>query len=127
MEERLKQLRKVLGLNQQEFAEKINLGQSTWAMIEVGKRALNDRHILLICSIFNVNEEWLRSGEGDMFVLLDREDELAVWSGKLLNPNNDNEFMKKFVHMLSRLDVDDWKVLEKMMLLMQEENKKDQT
>ncbi len=125
MEERLKELRKVLGLNQSEFADKLNLGQSTWAMIEVGKRALNDRHILLICSIFNVNETWLRTGEGDMFVKLSREDELVSWAGKLLHPDNDGSFQQRFVHMLSKLSVEDWKVLEKMAVLMAEENKED--
>lgn len=68
MEERLKELRGYLGLNQDKFAEKIGLGQSTWAMIEVGKRNLNERHIMLICRTFKVNEGWLRSGTGNMFI-----------------------------------------------------------
>ncbi len=37
-------------------------------MIEVGKRNFNDKHIKLICSTFNVNEQWLRTGIGDMFL-----------------------------------------------------------
>lgn len=54
-------------MNQKEFAEHLGLGQSTLAMIEVGKRTFNDRHIKIICSTFNVNEDWLRTGEGEMF------------------------------------------------------------
>ena len=77
MEERLKNLRNALNMNQKDFAQSLGLGQSTWAMIEVGKRELNDRHIKLICSIHNVNENWLRTGNGEMFTQLSQDDETA--------------------------------------------------
>lgn len=64
---RIKEIRNALGLNQIDFAEKIGLGQSALAMIEVGKRKFSEKHIKLICTTFNVNEEWLRSGVGEMF------------------------------------------------------------
>lgn len=67
MYHRLKALRKALGLNQQEFSRRLGLSQSTLAMMEVGKRNLNEKHIKLICSYFKVNECWLRTGEGEMF------------------------------------------------------------
>lgn len=57
MEERLKSLRSALNMNQKDFAQSLGLGQSTWAMIEIGKRELNDRHVKLICSIHNVNKK----------------------------------------------------------------------
>lgn len=76
MYERIKEIRKVLNLNQAEFAEKIGLGQSTLGMIEVGKRTFNDKHIKLICSTFNVNENWLRTGNGNMFSSTPYEREL---------------------------------------------------
>lgn len=59
-----------------------------------------------------------------MFLQLDREEELSKWAGSLVSPNNDNEFMKKFVYVLSKLDVDDWKVLEKIVTLLAEEKDK---
>lgn len=68
MNERLKELRNLLGLNQREFSAKINIGQSTLAMLETGQRALKDIHISQICSVFNVNEEWLRYGQGEIFI-----------------------------------------------------------
>lgn len=64
---RVKQIREKLKLNQAEFAKKIGLSQSTLAMIEVNKRTFSDKHIKLICSEFGVSENWLRTGEGDMF------------------------------------------------------------
>jgi len=54
-------------MNQTEFAQHLGLSQSTLAMIEVGKRKFSDKHIKIICSTFNINENWLRTGEGEMF------------------------------------------------------------
>lgn len=67
MYNRIKEIRKILKLNQNEFAQKIGLSQSSLAMIEVGKRTFSDKHIKLICSTFNINENWLRTGNGTMF------------------------------------------------------------
>lgn len=71
MHDRLKQLRELLGYNQTEFSKSLGLGRSTLGMMEVGKREILERHIKTICSIFNVNENWLRTGEGEMFVQSD--------------------------------------------------------
>lgn len=56
-----------MNLTQIEFAKKIKLSQSTWGMIEIGKRNLNDRHVKMICDEFNINQEWLLQGIGNMF------------------------------------------------------------
>lgn len=87
LEERLKNLRNALNMNQKDFAQSLGLGQSTWAMIEVGKRELNDRHIKLICSIHNVNENWLRTGNGEMFTQLSQDDETAHIVQDMLGSN----------------------------------------
>lgn len=68
MYELLVKLRESLGLNQTEFAQRIGLSQSGYSLIEKGKRDFNDRVIKLICSVYNVNENWLRTGQGEMFV-----------------------------------------------------------
>ena len=68
MHERLKEIRHHFNMTQAEFAKKLGIGQSTLAMMEVSKRDLSDRHIKTICAICNVNEEWLRTGAGSMFV-----------------------------------------------------------
>lgn len=67
MIKRLKQLRKALKLNQTELAGQLGITQTAYSMIENGNNPLSDRYIKVICSIFNVNEAWLRTGEGDMF------------------------------------------------------------
>jgi len=67
MYHRLKSLRKALNMTQADFAKRIGLGQSSLAMLEQGKRNLNEKHLKLICSAFGVRERWLRTGEGEMF------------------------------------------------------------
>ena len=76
MKNRLKELRTVLGLNQEEFASALKIGRSTIANYEAGTRAPVASVISLICQKWNVNEEWLRTGEGQMFVDVSRADEL---------------------------------------------------
>ena len=122
---RIKTLRKdYLNLTQEQFSDAISISRANLGSIEVGRINVTDRVIQDVCRVFNVNEEWLRSGIGNPIIEMSRDDELAAWTGAVLNPNNNNnEFMKKFVHMLSKLKEEDWKVLEKMALLMAEENK----
>ena len=67
MNERIIKLRNFLNLSQKEFAEKIGLKQGSLSDLETGRANIVDRIILLICSQFNVNEEWLRFGTGEMF------------------------------------------------------------
>lgn len=68
MNNRIKAVRKSLKMTQQKFAEKIGLKQNSLALIESGKRNTSDQTILSICREYGVNEQWLRTGEGEMFV-----------------------------------------------------------
>lgn len=68
MNTRIKEVRETKGLSQAEFAEMLNLKRNSISLIEVGKRNPSDRTIMDICSKFNVSEEWLRTGTGQMFV-----------------------------------------------------------
>ena len=66
--ERIKELRKhSLKLTQTEFGEKIGLKQAAVGLYENGQRGISDQSISLICQAFNVREEWLREGKGEMF------------------------------------------------------------
>lgn len=67
MNERLKMLRRFLDLTQQEFADRIGIARGNIGAYEVGKNAPSDAVIALVCREFNVNEEWLRDGVGEMF------------------------------------------------------------
>ena len=65
--QRIQQVRKALGLNQKEFAERIKVSRSYTGVLEATDREINDRIIELICVSFSVNEKWLREGAGKMF------------------------------------------------------------
>ena len=64
---RIKELRNILKLSQVKFAEAIHISKGYQAEIELGNYPVNDRVIALIAAAFNVNEAWLRNGEGAMF------------------------------------------------------------
>lgn len=78
MGERLKDLRKALGLTQQEFADRIGIARGNIGAYEVSKNSPSDAVISLICREFNVNEAWLRDGEGEIFQIPDDEDAALV-------------------------------------------------
>ena len=65
--ERIKLLRKELGLTQNEFGEKISLKKSAISQIENGSTSSNPRIVQLICTVFNISEKWLTEGKGDMY------------------------------------------------------------
>jgi len=65
--DRIRLVRKTLGLNQMEFARQIGLTQTALSMIELEKVALTDKNIKLICATFAIDENWLRTGKGEMF------------------------------------------------------------
>jgi transcriptional regulator with XRE-family HTH domain len=73
-----------LKLNQGEFALRIGLTQTALSMIELEKVALTEKNIKLICATFAVNEDWLRTGKGEMFgAVSPYEKELLEIFGKL--------------------------------------------
>ncbi|EHI98007.1 helix-turn-helix domain protein [Clostridium sp. DL-VIII] len=98
--ERLKDLRKnVLKLNQEEFSKNIGLSRSNIANIEVGRINLTDRVISDICKEFNVNENWLRTGDGDMFNA---------------SFKSDDSFIKNVFTVLEQLSNEEWALLKKI-------------
>ena len=112
MNDRLKKLRKAFDLTQQEFADRIGVKRNSLANYETGRNTPIDAIIVSICREFNVNEEWLRTGAGDMFLPVDRNTDLARLTKLLLNEENDS-FKNRFVSMLANLTVEEWEFLER--------------
>lgn len=102
------------GLTKTAFAERINVSQQYISKL-AREGTPSDRTIADIVREFNVNETWLRTGEGEMFSPVSRDERIADFIGSLLREEDDS-FKRRFVAMLSRLDEDDWAVLEKMAL-----------
>lgn len=110
MNERLKKLRKTLDLTQQEFADRIGIKRNSLANYETGRNTPIDAILISICREWNVNEEWLRTGNGEMFLELNRKDQLVLWASTALSKESE-DFRNRFVDALSKLDVNDWDLL----------------
>lgn len=100
MQERIKLLREQLGYSQEFFAKEVGLTKNYISLVENGKRTFAERTLKDICRKFNVNENWLRTGEGKMFIEVLPEDEYSRATTEL-RLNNDL-FIKEFV-------IDYWK------------------
>lgn len=111
MNKRIKELRAKENMNQTEFAEKINVGQATISAIEKGTRELTDRVIADICREFNVNEEWLRNGTGEMYREMTKEEETLQHLEKLLK-NEQNQLRKDIIYAIAKLPPEAWDSIE---------------
>lgn len=112
MRDRIKELRKSLGLTQAAFAEKIGVKQNTIAQYESGRNNPTDAVLALICREYGVNEVWLRTGIGPMLVPRTREEEIAGFMGRLLL-REEGGFKRRFVSALAMLDEDAWEAIER--------------
>lgn len=72
MNQRVKEVRKALGLSGEKFGEPIGVTKTAISLLESGKNNITDQMVKSICLAYNVNETWLRTGEGQMF---NQEDE----------------------------------------------------
>lgn len=111
MNERIRELRKLLGFTLEKFGAPLGVGKTAISKIENGERGVTDQMVKSICREYNVNEEWLINGTGDMFTEIDRDDQLMRWAASVLKDDSDS-FRKRFVTMLSSLSVDEWQFLE---------------
>ena len=111
LHERLKKLRKALDLTQQEFADRIGSKRNTVAKYETEANTPSAAVVSLICREFNVNEDWLRTGNGDMFLPVNRHTQIARLTKQLLEEEEDS-FKNRFISMLADLSVEEWEFLE---------------
>lgn len=119
---RIEKCIKSSGLTKTAFAERINVSQQYISKL-VREGTPSDRTLADIAREFNINETWLRSGEGEMFAPVNRDEEIAAFLGRVLGDSA--SFKHRFVSMLSRLDEAEWVALEKMARSLTEEKKED--
>ena len=124
MDQRLKQLRKALGLTQQEFADRLGITRGAIANYELGRNSPIDAAVILICKTFDVSEEWLRTGNGEMFVKLSRSEKLAQFAASLQREDEDY-FPRQFVDALADLDMEDWAAIKRFMQKLLDKQKTD--
>lgn len=123
MKDRIKKLRKFKGMTQSEFGECIGVRGNTITTYENGTRTPSEAVIVSICREFGVNEDWLRNGTEPMFLEKSRDEELSAFFGDLLSGQPD--FKRRLISVLSRLDAEEWALLEQMADKLVEEMEKE--
>ena len=114
MNERIKQLRKYLGLNQTDFGSRIGIKQTSIANYESGTRVPLDTVVASICREFGVSEQWLRTGTGEMFPPRTRAQEIADFAADLLSDEPEST-RSVVISYLMRWDADDWSAVTKIL------------
>lgn len=106
MDKRIKKLRKTLDLTQQAFADKLGIRQNTIAKYETGRGTPTTSVISLMVREFNVNEEWLRTGKGEMFIKISRDKKISDFIDDALS-QEPSSFRRRFIAVLSALEDSD--------------------
>ena len=123
MKDRLFWLRKSeLKLSREKFGERVGMSGSEIRNIEDGVTRLKENKIPLICREFNVNEVWLRTGEGEPFKEESREEQIMRFATQTVKGSD--EFRKAFVSMLAKMDAEDWEALANIFDSLADEIKK---
>lgn len=118
--ERVKEIRKELDLTLEKFGEKLGVKRNTMSAIETGRNSITDQMAKSICREFNVNEEWLRSGNGPVFIEQSRDEQIASFIGGIQSIGDDS-FKKRLISLLSEMTEDEWNLLEKMVIRLSNE------
>lgn len=111
MADRIAAIIKEKGLTKSAFAKKINVSQPFVTQLTSGDSSPSDRTISDICREFDVSETWLRTGQGEMFLPITRDEEIEDFIGRLLHDEPDS-FRKRLVSVLAKLTEDEWAILE---------------
>lgn len=112
MHKRVVDVRKQFNLTQGEFAAKLGLTRNFISLIENGNRDPSDRTISDICREFNVSEQWLRTGEGEMHIELPERERLAAFFGDVLASAPDER--SALISALAQLPKEGWQLLTEL-------------
>lgn len=102
------------GLTKTAFSRKIGLSQPFVSQLANGDASPSDRTIADICREFNVNEHWLRTGEGEMFSALSREEEITRFAMEVIR-DPASEFQRQLIATMARLEPAQWRLMEQML------------
>lgn len=124
--ERILSIRKSFSLSRAAFGQSLGVSGDVIKNLDYNLTEPKPAFIELICRTYNVNRTWLETGEGNMFNDLSRDAEIAEYIGSVLADEEDS-FQKRLISALSKMTVEEWEVLEKLVtrLAENEENKKE--
>ena len=124
MQDRISLIIKTKCKNKTEFAKRLNVSQAFVSQLCSGASMPSERTISDICEKFNINKEWLLTGEGEMQTPVSRDAAIASFMGDVMK-GEDADFRRRLVAVLSKLDATEWELLERMALKLAAENKKE--
>ena len=101
------------GLTKTAFAERLKVSQQHISRLAKDGTP-SDRTIVDICREFGVSEHWLRTGEGEMFVRLSREEEITKFTMSIIR-DPDSEFQRQLLATMAKLEPAQWKLMEQML------------
>lgn len=112
-----KKIRKEKKMTQEDFSKKLGLARNSIANYEIGRREPTNAIIVSICREFDVNEEWLRTGEGEMFIQIPEEDETAALVYDLLGPDKESfyDIVLETIKAYKKLSPNSQKVINELM------------
>ena len=123
---RIKEVRKTLGLTLEKFGERIGMKSNSLSQVENGINAVSSQLRTAVCREFHVREEWLRTGDGEMFEERTPDQAIVDFAADLVNVDDD-AFKKRLISALARMDDQTWEAFEKWINAFLEEfqNKKE--
>lgn len=119
---RVKEIRKRNNLTMEQFGSRLGITKASVSRIESGVNNLTEQMIKAICREFNVNENWLRTGEGDMVIALSRRESIAAFIGDLMKEDDDS-FKLRLIDVLADLDESEWEFLADLAQRLAAENR----
>lgn len=122
MKDRIKAVRKAIKKSQTEFGQSVKVSLSAVQKWESGENEPSDAVITLLCRTYNVDEIWLRTGEGEMFRPRSRQDEIAAFLGGLIGSEG-TDFQRRLISVLARMTPAEWELLEAKARQLLEEDK----
>lgn len=113
---RVRKIRLQKGISQEQFGELIGIKKAAVSKIENGDSSLSRSNLISICKQFNINEEWLLYGKGEMFIPTSRENEIRAFFENAMSSDTDlAKIQRKFINTLISLDKEEWIVLDRFM------------
>lgn len=118
---RIFSLRKFLKLSQTDFGKQIGVSRGVIKNIDENKVEAKPLLIDQICKVYNVNKDWILTGDGETFNVRTKNEEIAEFVGRALS--GDDDFKTQLIGLLAALNEDEWELLHKMALRLTEEQK----
>lgn len=113
---RVRKIRLQKGISQEQFGELIGIKKAAVSKIENSDNSLSRINLISICKQFNINEEWLLYGKGEMFIPTSRENEIRAFFENAMSSDTDlAKIQRKFINTLISLDKEEWIVLDRFM------------